>query len=60
MEEHTLEALVFDQFLAPIDDVVETIGVSRPDVAGLEPPVWRDRVFRRRRVVQVALHTNER
>lgn len=60
VEKHTLEALVLNQLLASIHDVVETVGVSCTNVAGLEPPICGDRVFRRRRVVQVALHTNER
>ena len=51
-----LEALVLDQFLEAVDDVVFIPVVDVPDVAGVEEAIGVDRVARGLLVVEVALH----
>lgn len=55
--EEGLAHLVLYELLAPVDDAVEALAVAHRDVARLEPPVRRDAVPRRGRVVQVSLRT---
>ena len=58
-EQRTLEALVLNELLAPVNNVEEPIGVARADVARLEPPVRGDRFCRRSRIVQIPLHKTQ-
>lgn len=39
-----LVALVFDEFLDPVDDGQPAVGVDAADVAGVHPPVGVDHV----------------
>ena len=49
-----METLILDQFLLPINDLIEAIIVNNRDVTRLEPLVFCDRVFSRRWVVLFA------
>lgn len=54
----TLETFIFNKLLLPVDDGENAIFVSYGDVAGLEPPVGRDRVLRRGGIIQIPPNSN--
>ena len=54
-DENVCAHLVLDEFFPSVDDRDESLGVADRDIAGLEPPIGRDRRRRRTGIVQVSL-----
>ena len=50
----------FDKFFEPVDDKEPLLVVVVSNVAGTEPPVWRDGFTRGFRIVDVAFHHLDR
>lgn len=49
----TLESLIFNQFLLPVDNGTEAILIYNGNIASLEPAIGRDSVFRGFKIVEI-------